>query len=97
MSDATASGGTSADDVQRQMLEMIERNQQAIVDSVRQWREAGERAMPSLPQMPANEMFPTPEQVVRSQFDFAERLLSAQRKFAEELVAAMRPSNPQGS
>jgi hypothetical protein len=97
MSDATTSGASAADDVQRQMLEMIERNQRAIIDSVRQWREAGERAMPNLPQMPANEMFPSPEEVVRGQFDFAERLLAAQRKFTEDLLAAMRPPSQQGS
>jgi hypothetical protein len=97
VSDATTGGGTAADDMQRQLLDLMERNQQAIVDSVRQWREAGERAMPNLPQMPASDMFPTPEQIVRGQFDFAERMLAAQRKFAEDLVAAMRPSSQQGS
>jgi hypothetical protein len=97
MSDATTGGGTAADDAQRQLLDLIERNQRAIVDSVRQWREAGERAMPNLPQMPANDLFPTPEQVVRSQFEFAERLLAAQRKFAEDLLSAMRPAGQQGS
>ncbi len=48
--------------------------------------------MPDLPQLPVNDLLPTPEQIVKGQFDFAEQLLANQRRFAEGLLAALRPS-----
>jgi len=93
VTDATREGTAAGDDGQQILLDMMERSQHAIIESVRQWREAGQMAMPNLPQMPVTEMLPSPEEIVRAQFDFAQQLLTAQRRFAEELLAAMRPPN----
>jgi hypothetical protein len=93
MSESTTLRGADAGrDVQRQLLELIEQGQEAIVDAVRQWREAGEWAMPDLPRPDLSAMLPSAEEMLASQFDFAEGLLAAQRHFAEELLAALRPS-----
>src|SRR5262245_27762506 len=93
MSESTSGvGAGAAGDAQRQLLELIEQSQEAIVDAVRQWREAGERLAPDLPQPDLSALMPDAEEWVASQFDFAAQLLTAQRHFAEELLAAMRPS-----
>jgi hypothetical protein len=95
MSDSTTGRSAgAAGDVQRQLLELIEQGQEAIVDAVRQWREAGERMMPDLPRPDASALMPDAEEMLAAQFDLAEQLLAAQRHFAEELLAAARPPAP---
>jgi hypothetical protein len=76
---------------QEQTLAAIRQGQQFVVDAVRTWAEAVEKAVPAIPTMPFAEELPTPKQFVKSSFAFAEQLLKAQREFAEQLVAATEP------
>jgi hypothetical protein len=88
MSDDAARSGN---ELTEQFVELIERGQDAILDAVRQWTEAGARMMPDLPNPPISDLMPDPKDVVAGQFDLAERLLATQRHFAEQLLQAMRP------
>ena len=77
-----------------QLLALVEKSQDAIVDAVRQWREAGQRLIPpTLPKLPETNLLPSADEALRGQFELAEQLLAAQRKFAERLLDATRPSN----
>jgi hypothetical protein len=78
------------DKLQAQLLDAMRKNQETIIDAVRQWAEAGSKVTPKLPSVPASDFLPEPEQVMASQFDFAEKLLSNQREFAEQLLGAIR-------
>ena len=81
----------STGDVQQQLVDLVERGQEAILDAVQQWAEAGAKLMPDLPSLPVNDLLPSPQEFVASQFELAEQLLAAQRRFAEQLLSAMRP------
>jgi hypothetical protein len=76
---------------QEQTLKAIRDSQKAVVDVVRTWANAVEKAIPETPAVPFAEELPTPEQLVKTSFAFAEQLLKAQRDFAENLVAAATP------
>jgi hypothetical protein len=91
MSDGTVDWSAAAADAQRQLLELIERGQQAIVASVQQWTEAtGMRSAAAGAAAPPDDL--GAEAMLRSQFDFAEKVLAAQRRFAEQLLSAVRSS-----
>jgi hypothetical protein len=73
-------------------MDLFERGQEAIVDAVQQWADAGAKLMPDLSSLPVDDLFPNAEKLVADQFELAEELLAAQRRFAEELLATLRPS-----
>jgi len=74
---------------QEQTLKAIRESQQAVVEVVRTWATAVEKAIPETPAVPFANELPTPEQIVKTSFGFAEQLLKAQRDFAENLIAAV--------
>ena len=76
---------------QEQPLAAIRQSQQFVVDAVRTWAEAVEKAVPAVPTVPFAEDLPTPQQLIESSFTFAEQLLKAQREFAEQVLAAAAP------
>jgi hypothetical protein len=76
---------------QEQTLKAIRESQQAVVEVVRTWATAVEKAIPETPAVPFGNELPTPEQIVKTSFGFAEQLLKAQRDFAENLLAAATP------
>ena len=76
---------------QEQTLAAIRQSQQFVVDAVRTWAEAVEKAVPAVPAMPLAEELPTSQQLIESSFSFAEQLLQAQREFAEQVLAAAAP------
>ena len=80
------------DAVRDQLLALVEKGQDAIVEAVRQWRETGQRLIPpDLQRLPETDLLPTADEALRGQFELAEQLLSAQRTFAERLLEAARP------
>ena len=80
------------DAVRDQLLALVEKSQDAIVDAVRQWRQTGERLIPpTLQQLPETDLLPSAGEALRGQFELAEQLLAAQRRFAERLLDAARP------
>jgi hypothetical protein len=76
--------------VQEQTLAGIRQTQQFVVDAVRTWAEAVEKAVPAVPTVPL-EGLPAPRQLVESTFDFAEQFVKVQRKFAEQVLDAATP------
>jgi len=76
---------------QEQTLAAIRQSQQFVVDAVRTWSEAVEKAVPEVPKVPFAEELPTPRQLVESSFGFAEQLLRVQREFAEQVLSATAP------
>src|SRR5205823_4930022 len=79
---------------QEQTLQAIKQSQQVVVEAVRTWAGAVEKAVPETPALPFADQLPTPQEVVRASFDFAEQLLKAQREFVENLLAAAAPVLP---
>jgi hypothetical protein len=80
-----------AQTAQEQTLRTILQTQQAVVEAVRTWANALEKAVPPTPTLPFAEQLPSPQEVVQTSFDFAEQLLKAQREFAENVLAAAAP------
>ena len=76
---------------QEQTLSAIRQSQQYVVDAVRTWAEAMEKAVPAVPPLPLSDELPTPQQIVQSSFTFAEQLLKVQREFAEQVLQAAAP------
>ena len=76
---------------QEQTLNTIRQSQEAIVEAVRAWAQAVEKAVPDTPALPFANELPTPQQIVQTSFDFTEQLLKAQREFTENLLAASAP------
>jgi hypothetical protein len=77
---------------QDQLLEGLREGQEALLENVRTWVQAAEKAAAALPtvETPAlSAELPEPKEVLASSFDFAEKLLANQRRFAEELIAAV--------
>lgn len=79
------------DSVQTQVLELINKAQDATIDSVRTLAETVEGFVPELPALPFTGRLPEPSSVVDDAFDFAAKLLESQRRFAKELFAAAAP------
>ena len=77
---------------QEQTLKAIRQSQQGVVEAVRTWATAVEKAMPETPAVPFADKLPKPEQILKTSFEFAEQLLKAQREFAENLLAAATPA-----
>ena len=79
---------------QDQTLKVIRDSQEGVVEAVKAWASAIEKAVPAVPEVPGlplAEEFPTPEEIVETSFGFAEQLLHAQRQFVESVLAAAAP------
>ena len=79
------------DTVQTQVLDLINKAQDATIDGVRTLAETVEGFVPELPALPFTARLPEPSSVVDDAFDFAAKLLESQRRFAKELFAAAAP------
>jgi hypothetical protein len=76
---------------QETTLKTVRQGQQAIVEGVRAWATAVEKAIPETPALPFSDELPHPQELVQSSFKFAEQLLKAQREFAENILDAAAP------
>ena len=79
------------DSVQTQVLDLLNKAQDATVDGVRTIAETVEGYVPELPALPFADRLPEPSSVVDDAFGFAAKLLDSQRNFAKELFAAVAP------
>jgi hypothetical protein len=84
---------TTGKEMQGQVLDTIQKSQDAITDAIRAWAETVQSLTPSVPTAPAPyaDNLPKPSQLVADAYDFAEQLLAAQRKFAEDVLQATAP------
>jgi hypothetical protein len=80
-----------AQTAQEQTLKTIHQSQQAIVEGVRAWANAVEKAIPETPAIPYADELPRPQDIVQTGFEFAEQLLKSQRQFAESVLDAASP------
>ena len=79
---------------QEQTLKLIRDSQEGVVEAVRAWATAIEKAVPAVPELPALPLadeFPSPKEIVDTSFGFAEQLLQAQRQFVENVLTAAAP------
>ncbi len=76
---------------QEQTLKVIRDSQEGVVEAVRAWASALEKAVPDVPALPLADEFPSPKEIVQTSFGFAEQLLHAQREFVESVLAAASP------
>jgi hypothetical protein len=76
---------------QEQTLKSVKQSQDVVVEAVRTWASAVEKALPETPAIPFADKLPTPQAIVKATFDFAEELLKAQREFIENLLDAATP------
>jgi hypothetical protein len=85
---------TTGKEMQGQVLDTIQKSQEAVTDAIRAWAETVQSLTPSLPAAPTPyaDKLPKPSEVVADAYDFAEQLLSAQRKFAEDVLQATAPA-----
>jgi hypothetical protein len=76
---------------QEQTLKVIRDSQEGVVEAVKAWASAIEKAVPTVPEVPAlplAEELPSPKEIIETSFGFAEQLLHAQREFVESVLAA---------
>lgn len=79
---------------QEQTLKVIRDSQEGVVEAVKAWASALEKAVPEVPALqglPLADEFPTPKEIVETSFGFAEQLLRAQREFVESVLSAAAP------
>ena len=86
-----ATASEFAQTAQDKTVKSVKQGQQAVVDAVRTWANAVEKAMPETPAIPYADRLPTPHTVVNAIFDFAEALLKAEREFVVSLMDAAAP------
>jgi hypothetical protein len=80
-----------AQTAQEQTLKTVRQGQQAIIEGIRAWANAVEKAIPNVPATPYADELPTPHEIVQTSFEFAEQLLKSQRQFAEGVLDAASP------
>jgi hypothetical protein len=80
-----------AQTAQEQTLKTVRQGQQAIIEGVRAWANAVEKAIPETPAIPYADELPSPQEILQSGFEFAEQLLKSQRQFAESVLDAAAP------
>jgi hypothetical protein len=80
-----------AQTAQEQTLKTVRQGQQAILEAVKAWSNAFEKAIPELPVLPYSDELPSAREIVQTNFQFAEQLLTAQREFAEGILDAAAP------
>ena len=80
-------------EVQGEILNMVRKSQDAVVDAIKRWADAVQSMTPSMPMpsLPYSDKLPKPEEFVANAYDFAEQLLASQRKFAENVLHASTP------
>ena len=80
-------------DVQDEILNMVRKSQDTVVDAIKHWADAIQSMTPSMPMpsLPYSDKLPKPEEFVASAYHFAEQLLASQRKFAENVLEATKP------
>ena len=80
-------------DVQDEILNMVRKSQDTVVDAIKHWTDAIQSMTPSMPMpsLPYSDKLPKPEEFVANAYDFAEQLLASQRKFAENVLHATTP------
>ena len=76
---------------QEQTLKLIRDSQEGVVEAVRAWATALEKAVPEIPTPPVSDEFPTAREIVQTSFGFAEQLLHAQKEFVESVLVAAAP------
>ena len=76
---------------QEQTLKLIRESQDAVVEGVKTWATAFEKAVPAVPALPFADAFPTAQEIVQTSFGFAEQILKAQREFVDSVLAAASP------
>ena len=84
---------TAGHEVQGEILNMVSKSQDAVVDAIKSWTDAVQSMTPSMPvpNLPYSDKLPKPEEFVANAYDFAEQLLASQRKFAEDVLHATTP------
>lgn len=88
---ATTTATGYAETAQEQMLKTVKQGQQVIVEAIRSWANAVEKAIPETPVIPYSEELPKPQEIIKTSFGFAEQLLKAQKEFAEGVLDAASP------
>ena len=80
---------------QEQTLKAIRDSQEGVVEAVRHWASAIEKAVPTggpeLPALPLADEFPSPKEILETSFGFAEQLLHTQLQFVESVLSAAAP------
>ncbi len=76
---------------QEQTLKTVKQGQQVIVEAIRAWASAVEKAIPEPPAIPYSDELPKPREIIKTSFGFAEQLLKAQKEFAESVLDAASP------
>jgi hypothetical protein len=76
---------------QEQTLKTVKQGQQVIVEAIRAWANAVEKAIPETPAIPYSDELPNPQEIIKTSFGFAEQLLKAQKEFAESVLDAASP------
>jgi hypothetical protein len=78
-----------------QVLSAVKQGQDAVVQGVKTWAEAGKglvpAELPAMPAMPGLDMLPAPQDVINNAFAFLDKLLAAQREFATAVLSAAKP------
>ena len=84
---------STGQEIQSEILDMVRKSQDAVVDAIKLWAEAVQSITSSIPtpDLPYSDKLPKPEELVASAYDFAEQLLVSQRKFAENVLEASKP------
>ena len=80
-----------AQTAQEQTLKTVKQGQQVIVEAIRAWANAVEKAIPETPAIPYSDELPKPQEIIKTSFGFAEQLLKAQKEFAESVLDAASP------
>ena len=85
---------STGQEVQGEILNMVSKSQDAVVDAIKVWADAVHSMTPSMPtpSLPYTDKLPKPEEFVANAYDFAEQLLASQRKFAESVLHATTPA-----
>ena len=86
---------TASQEVQGELLNVVRKSQDAVVEAIKRWADAVQSIAPSMPVLPYTDKLPKPEEFVANAYDFAEQLLVSQRKFAESVLHAATPMLPQ--
>jgi hypothetical protein len=80
-----------AQTAQEQTLKTVKQGQQVIVEAIRAWANAVEKAIPETPAIPYSDELPKPQEIIETSFGFAQQLLKAQKEFAESVLDAASP------
>ena len=80
-------------EIQSEILDMVRKSQDAVVDAIKLWADAVQSITSSIPtpNLPHSDKLPKPEELVANAYNFAEQLLTSQRKFAENVLEATKP------